>query len=121
VKKALMIAAVALMSCAGPNVNGIWMAENQTFIFYQEGSHIKVMCSYRFENRQPVVWYGEGSIAGNRVSFHFHHTSNLTPSSWEDGVQELTLSPDNQTMTGTWRTVSGSASGNMQPIKRVGP
>mgnify|MGYP001050159994 CR=1 FL=1 len=57
----------------------------------------------------------------HRVTYRLHHTSNLAPAGWEDGIQEFTVAPDGKTMTGTWKTVSGSASGKMPVMNKVGP
>ena len=103
------------------DINGIWNGGNSTFIFFQEGQKVKVLCSYKWENRQPIVWYGEGTIKGSRVQYKLHHTSNLAPAGWEDGIHEYSVASDGNSMNGTWKTVSGSASGQMPQLTKTGP
>jgi len=123
-KRILVVSLLSLIVIAGyahaADVNGVWKADASTFIFFQEGSTIKVMCSYSRDNR-PIVWYGEGSISGSQVRYRLHHTSNTVPAGWEDGIHELTVSPDGKSMSGTWKTVSNSASGKMGTMTKVGP
>lgn len=45
----ILFIASAVGFASAQDVNGIWKAENSTFIFYQEGQTVKVMCSYRWE------------------------------------------------------------------------
>jgi hypothetical protein len=60
---------------------------------------------------------GGGTIQDQNLSFNFHHTSNTAPPGWQDGTMDLTLSPDNNLMNGTYKT-SGSQSMPIQ-FKRI--
>jgi len=100
------------------DVNGLWKFQNQTMIFYQEGSTIRVVCTYRSGGR-IVVWYGEGSIRGNHVRYHLHHTRNTAPD-FENGIHEFDVSADGNAMSGTWGTDATPVRGNWT-LERVGP
>jgi len=100
------------------DVNGLWKSGNQTIIFFQEGQTIKAMDTYRGSG-QIVVWYGEGTISGNHVRYHLHHTRNTAPQA-EDGIHDFTVSADGNTMTGTWGTFAAPVRGNWS-LQRVGP
>jgi hypothetical protein len=103
------------------DVNGIWKSGNQTLIFYQEGQTIKVMCSYRWSGNRIIVWHGEGTLTGNHVRYHVHHTWNTaTVPDWEDGFHDFTVSADGNTMNGTWGTDAVPVKGNWS-LQRVGP
>jgi hypothetical protein len=105
------------------DLNGMWdcSAENITSqcyaIFFQEGSQLTVISTYPYQGR-TIVWSGSGSFQGNEVRVRFHHTSNTVPKDWQDGVLELTLSPDKNMLSGISKTVSGNWSGKIQFNRR---
>jgi hypothetical protein len=94
------------------DLNGIWNvttddANHAFVIVYQEGSEVKMMCTFELQGRM-VAWHSQGSLSGNQVKTRFHITSNTKPQGWEnDGNHDLVLSPDGNNLTGTGRSQSG--------------
>jgi len=105
------------VSIFAADVNGLWnfSGNNQTLIFFQEGSTIKVMCTY-LESGKVITWYGEGTISGDRLRYTLHHAN--TDDKW-DYEHIFTVSSDGKTMSGTYGRV-GRVQGNWT-LKKIGP
>jgi hypothetical protein len=105
-------------SALAADVNGLWRFPegNQTFIFFQEDSDIKVMCTYRDSGGNVVTWYGKGTISGNVVRYTFRHANTNDEG---DNEHVFTVSRDGDRMRGTWGKV-GRVMGRWT-LEREGP
>ena len=111
-----LLTLVALSSKAlAADVTGIWRYEglpDSEVIITQDGSLLHI-CAYHGLNGAPaaIISYGIGVIDGDRIKVQFKVVRRPTPT-WggSNGVtyQDLSVSPDGKTITGTWRNDSGS-------------
>ncbi|NIQ37352.1 MAG: hypothetical protein GTN81_02005 [Proteobacteria bacterium] len=93
------------------DLNGMWKSDTETMIVYQDGDTIKVLCSIDY-NAQRAILYGEGTVKDKVVSLRTRISPSTLPSGWEErGTLTVTVSPDGNSLTGKWRTESGSWSG----------
>ena len=110
----LMLLAVSLEAMAA-DVTGVWRYESlpdSEVIITQDGSLLYI-CAYHGLNGAPaaVISYAVGIIEGNEIKAQFKVVRRPT-STWggSNGVtyQDLAVSPDGKSITGTWRNDSGS-------------
>ncbi|MGD8228687.1 MAG: hypothetical protein PVH82_10300 [Desulfobacteraceae bacterium] len=94
------------------DLNGLWTKTtspdpNNITIFYLEKNEVKAM-GYGEIGGEKTVWYAEGEIKGNTLRCNYRYSEDAIPAGWaQEGVMELTLSPDGKEMTGTARAASG--------------
>ena len=85
------------------DINGLWncstLSEDSCAIFSQEGERVYMVLAGYYGDTL-VVYYGSGVMEGDRIVFWTHFTRK--PPSWSDGRNELTISPDGNTMRGRW-------------------
>ena len=112
----LLTLAIAIPAVAA-DINGLWKfhGNNQTMIFFQEGTAIKVMCTYR-SGSNVITWHGQGTISGNNLRYTLHHANTADNGDYE---QVFTVAPDGKSMSGTYGRV-GNVQGNWS-LERVGP
>jgi len=100
------------------DVNGLWsctsLSKDSLAIFSQEGDRVDMMLS-GYYGGTLVVYYGSGVIEGDRLVFWSHFTRK--PPSWRDGRNELTISPDGNTMRGRW--FADGLSGELEFVRLV--
>ena len=95
---------ISAASAADP-ISGLWKEvstpkhENSYVVFSQDAGMLFVTCYWEFEGT-PIVWHGVGSAWGNQVEYAYKSTR--IRSGWDPvGKQELTLSADGKTLSGT--------------------
>jgi hypothetical protein len=116
----LSLAGGIQVATAADSISGLWKEvstpkhENSYVVFSQDAGLLFVTCYWEFEGT-PIVWHGVGSAWGNQVEYAYKSTK--IRSGWDPvGKQEMTLSPDGKTLTGTWKNTRGE-SGPLKFIK----
>ncbi|MBZ5672072.1 MAG: hypothetical protein LAO04_20400 [Acidobacteriia bacterium] len=110
----LLILVAASSSTFAADITGVWQYESMpdsTVTIAQDGSALHV-CAYHGLNGTPaaIISYGTGTIDGSTTKLKFKVVRRPN-STWggSTGVtyQDLTVSPDGKTITGTWRNDLG--------------
>lgn len=110
----LILLAVSSRALAA-DVTGVWQYESMPdsqVIISQDGNLLHI-CAYHGLNGVPaaIISYGIGVIDGDKIKLQFKVVRRPN-STWggSNGVtyQDLTVSSDGKTITGTWRNDSGS-------------
>lgn len=87
-------------------------------IFYMEDNIVKAM-GYGMISDRPAIWYAEGNFQDRLVKLTYRYSKDNTPNAWEsDGVMQLRLSEDGNTMNGRATSRSGAWSGLIE-FKRM--
>ena len=111
----LLILAVVSSKALAADVKGVWRYEglpNSEVTIAQDGN-LLYMSAHHGINGTPaaIISYGIGVIDGDKIHVQFKVVRRPTPT-WggSNGVtyQDLTVSPDGKTITGTWRNDTGS-------------
>ena len=121
-KKSVMMAVFGLLillavssKALAADVTGVWRYEglpDSEVTIAQDGNLIYI-CAHHGFNGTPaaIISYAVGIIEGNKIKVQFKVVRRPN-STWggSNGVayQDLTVSPDGNTIAGTWRNDSGS-------------
>jgi hypothetical protein len=92
---------------------GVWTKtthpDNENIaIFHVDGQAVKAIGYGRISGR-PAVWYAEGRFKDGYLKLSYRYSSDATPEGWDsEGVMQLKLSEDGNSMTGRASSKSGS-------------
>ena len=124
-KKLLFILATIIsFTAAAQDFNGVWTDSssasftNATAVFSIQNDSV-FMTHYVEFNGNPFVEHGEGVVKGNQLIYTVKVTVQVPGWSTTQGDHELTISPDGNTLRGTYKDNAG----NTGPLvfKRVYP
>jgi hypothetical protein len=119
----LILLAVSSRTLAA-DVTGVWQYESMpdSVVTIAQDGNVLYICAYHGLNGVPaaIISYGIGVIDGDKIKLQFKVVRRPN-STWggSNGVtyQDLIVSPDGKTITGTWRNDSGQ--GTAAKLTRV--
>jgi hypothetical protein len=121
-RKSVMVAVLGLLTLVtvsskalAADVTGVWQYEGlpDSEVTIAQDGNLVYISAHHGVNGTPaaIISYAIGVIDGDKIKVQFKVVRRPTPTGGgSNGVtyQDLTVSPDGKTITGTWRNDSGS-------------
>jgi hypothetical protein len=84
-------------------------------------AHTVKAIGYGMISDRPAIWYAEGNLQDGHAKLAYRYSTDNTPNGWEpEGVMQLRLSEDGNTMSGRATSRSGAWSDRIE-FKRTSP
>jgi hypothetical protein len=119
---AAVVVAVVLYSptiASDEHLGGVWTKtthpDPKNIVIFFMDAHIVKAIGYGMIAERPALWYAEGSVQDRHAKLYYRYSSDTTPNGWEpEGVMQLKLSEDGNSMIGRATSRSGTWSDRIE-------